>query len=168
MRLNFIAEIIWKQWLKNSFENISSWCVISKTIISDSFCCMILDGDYNPDTDAIFLFHWQAMAWSTHSLASPSLDPFDLHQVSKSRSFSVHVAKINTCLLFPSFSLPPLCTYSNSPNRPSLLVDLFSLCPFSLHACILPHLCLANDLLIQGFFFLLFLLKKVSLTDVSL
>lgn len=41
-----------------------------------------------------------------------------------------------------------MCTYSNTPDRLPLLAALFCLCPFALYACIVPCICLANDLLL--------------------
>lgn len=64
--------------------------------------------------------------------------------------FLIHVslAKIFACLSFPSFSLPPQCTYSSTPNRQPLLAALFCSCPFFTVCLCSPLLCLANDLLL--------------------
>lgn len=82
-----------------------------------------------------------------HSPPSPSPGPFDLYHVSKSHHFLCfygHVVKIFTCLLFPPFSFPLVCTDSDTLDRLPLLAALFCLSPFTLCACILPCVCFAN------------------------
>lgn len=110
---------------------------------------MVLDGGYNAATEIIFL-----SCWSSH-VSFPSISftrSFWSTSCFKESPFFFclygHLVKIFACLLFPPFCLPPHVLLLKHSQRLPLLAALFWLCPFSPYACILPCVCLANDLLL--------------------